>query len=225
MPPGKPSEAVVVRRRVPEELLRTAERLLATYGIDGVSLRQIALEAGQRNQGVVQYHFGSKDGLVRAIIEYRHPPINRRQLQLLEQLKQQGQTSDIRGLVEAMTRPLLEMDPEAHFVPFLARLSARWELYEAYLLSDQGGEGSMAYHKRLRTALKHLPQPVLENRIEIARDMTLNAIANRQSRAAAGSDLGLTDQQFADELYNAAAAIFCAERATQLRSSHRRMTT
>ena len=57
-----------------------AERLFTRDGVDGVSLRQIAVEAGLRNPASVQYHFGSKEALLRAVVELRLPPINERRL-------------------------------------------------------------------------------------------------------------------------------------------------
>lgn len=45
-------------------LLLTAERLFAQRGCDGVSLREIAQEAGSRNNNAVQYHFGSREELL-----------------------------------------------------------------------------------------------------------------------------------------------------------------
>src|SRR3546814_1363010 len=50
-------------------LIEAAERLFATRGIDGVTLAQIQLAAGQSNSSVIGYHFGSKDGLVQAILD------------------------------------------------------------------------------------------------------------------------------------------------------------
>ena len=52
-----------------------AERLFALHGIDGVSLRQIAVEAGSSNNSAVHYHFTSKEGLIRAIFQHRLPQI------------------------------------------------------------------------------------------------------------------------------------------------------
>ena len=54
-----------------ELLLLTAERLLRGARIESVPLRDIGLAAGQRNNGVVQYHFGDRESLVRAIAGYR----------------------------------------------------------------------------------------------------------------------------------------------------------
>ena len=43
-----------------------------------MSLRQIGTAAGMRMAGTVAYHFGDKDGLIRAIIEDRDRPIDER---------------------------------------------------------------------------------------------------------------------------------------------------
>lgn len=48
-------------------IVRAAEVLFAERGLDAVSLREVAVQAGQKNTNAVQYHFGSKEGLVRAI--------------------------------------------------------------------------------------------------------------------------------------------------------------
>ena len=51
-----------------EELVSAAGRLFAERGIEGVSLREIMREANQRNTTALQYHFGDRDGLVRALV-------------------------------------------------------------------------------------------------------------------------------------------------------------
>ena len=43
---------------------QAAQRLFATRGIDGVSVREIASAANQRNSGSVHYYFGTKEALV-----------------------------------------------------------------------------------------------------------------------------------------------------------------
>src|ERR1700712_1647835 len=48
-------------------LMEVAERLFATRGIEAVTLREIQQAAGQSNTSVIRYHFGSRDGLSRAL--------------------------------------------------------------------------------------------------------------------------------------------------------------
>jgi AcrR family transcriptional regulator len=54
-----------------ELLIEAGERLFGERGIDGASLREITAAAGQSNSNVVQYHFGDKAGLIRAILADR----------------------------------------------------------------------------------------------------------------------------------------------------------
>jgi AcrR family transcriptional regulator len=68
----------VSRGSTVDRLIEVAERLFAERGLDGVSLRQIATEAGTSNNSAVRYHFGSKDALIATIIEYRLPRIIQR---------------------------------------------------------------------------------------------------------------------------------------------------
>jgi AcrR family transcriptional regulator len=56
-------------------LMRAAEQLFAQQGVDRVSLREIAVAAGQRNVSAATYHFGSKRELIEAILERHSAPI------------------------------------------------------------------------------------------------------------------------------------------------------
>jgi AcrR family transcriptional regulator len=49
-------------------ILEAAQRVLLTKGFGGLTLRAIAQESGE-NSAMVQYYFGNKDGLVRAMID------------------------------------------------------------------------------------------------------------------------------------------------------------
>lgn len=57
-----------LRSDAAETIKAAALRLFAEHGVDGVTVRQIAEAAGQKNHAAVGYHFGSKDELVRAVI-------------------------------------------------------------------------------------------------------------------------------------------------------------
>src|SRR6266571_3739086 len=59
-----------------EKLMVSAERLFALHGVAGASLREIQDDAGQSNASVIAYHFGSRHGLVRALLTFRYEKIN-----------------------------------------------------------------------------------------------------------------------------------------------------
>ncbi|GGU97321.1 TetR family transcriptional regulator [Streptomyces albospinus] len=50
-----------------EKLIRAAEEIFAAQGVDGAQTRDIVALAGQSNPSAVQYHFGSRAGLLEAV--------------------------------------------------------------------------------------------------------------------------------------------------------------
>lgn len=77
-PRARAVEPTVAQPRAAEatraKILRSAEDLFGEHGFDGVSVRQIALAAGVP-VALINYHFGAKEGLYRAIFEMRSPAI------------------------------------------------------------------------------------------------------------------------------------------------------
>lgn len=57
-----------------ERLLAAGEKLFARHGVHRVTVRELNELAGQRNASALHYHFGSRDGLLRAIVE-RHQEV------------------------------------------------------------------------------------------------------------------------------------------------------
>ena len=69
-----------------ERILDVGERLFADRGFPATSLRDITHEAGV-NIASVNYHFGSKDALLAAVLERRVRPVNARRLELLDAIE------------------------------------------------------------------------------------------------------------------------------------------
>jgi AcrR family transcriptional regulator len=103
-----------------------AEKLFAERGIPEVSLREISSSAGYTNNNAVQYHFGDKDALVRAVYEYRYVPLDEERRRLLAQLPDQPTTDDIVATVaRCLVLPLATLldDPEGSYhLRFAAQL-------------------------------------------------------------------------------------------------------
>jgi len=176
------------RRNARERLIVTAERLFAQRGIGGVSLREIGIEAGQRNNSASQYHFGSKAGLVEAIFAYRMAAINERRVAALAELDARGMGLDLRGLVEAYIHPLAESfndtEGERWYVRFLANV-----------LADPGAASTVNQHRdftegidealdRLDRVLRDLPETVRQERIHAASTLIVTVLASREGAMA-----------------------------------------
>ena len=86
-------------------LMRAAEQLFAQQGVDRVSLREIAIAAGQRNVSAATYHFGGKRELLEAILERHSRPIQERWAAALQ--NDPERQLNLRELVELLVRPIV----------------------------------------------------------------------------------------------------------------------
>ncbi|MFW6690964.1 TetR/AcrR family transcriptional regulator [Streptomyces sp. MAR4 CNX-425] len=67
-------------------LLDAAERLFAEHGFAATSLRTVT-DAADANVAAVNYHFGSKEGLLRAVVQRAMAAVNQERLRLLDELR------------------------------------------------------------------------------------------------------------------------------------------
>lgn len=86
------------------KIRNAAEQLFAQEGFDRVTLRRIARDADQRNVAAVQYHFGSKQGLLSAIVDDHRSEIDDRRAALLEGFG--GEEPDLETLIGFLVEPL-----------------------------------------------------------------------------------------------------------------------
>jgi AcrR family transcriptional regulator len=162
-----------------ESLVRTAERLFALHGLDGVSLRQIGQAAGTGNNSAVQYHFGTKEQLIQAIFEYRLPQLNERRRVLVAQV----QPGDLRAAVEAHLRPMVEMAEgnDSYYMMFLERLENYWVPDHPFARLPKSYQASHRwYFTTVGSLLPDVPAPVRNMRMVGAMDICLHASADRE---------------------------------------------
>ncbi|WP_369243751.1 TetR/AcrR family transcriptional regulator [Streptomyces sp. R41] len=111
-------------------LIRAAEQLFAVKGVDGVSLNEIKRAAGQRNAMALQYHFGDRAGLLRAVLDKHLPAVDAGREALLQQYEDSG-TADLRSLATALVLPaaakLADPDGGREFLQIVAELLNRPE--------------------------------------------------------------------------------------------------
>ena len=94
-------------------ILDVAERLFADSGFIATSLRDITSEANV-NLASVNYHFGSKEALLAAVMERRFRPINEARLQLLDKLEAHAnnKTIALQQIIEALLIPPFQKQME-----------------------------------------------------------------------------------------------------------------
>ena len=93
-----------------DRILDTAEEIFADRGFAAASLREITRKAGV-NLAAVNYHFGSKERLIQAVMARRLGPLNRERLVLLERILENVGTArpPVEAIVEAFIGPALRM--------------------------------------------------------------------------------------------------------------------
>jgi AcrR family transcriptional regulator len=73
-----------------------------------VSLREINEAAGQRNTNALHYHFGDREGLIRALGARHGAELGAIQRRLYERCRADGTLHDLRTLLGLLQRPLTE---------------------------------------------------------------------------------------------------------------------
>ena len=120
------------RERV-EEILRVAKQLIGEKGLDGMTMREVALQTGGPIASVYQY-FPNKEALVSALIDRHMEEMNAAILAELTRVAKLPLAEAARGVIE-LTIKAHAIDPELHRVlteqvPRIGKLARLRELDE-----------------------------------------------------------------------------------------------
>ena len=163
------------------KIILAAERLFGDKGIDAVSLRQINIEAGQKNSSATHYHFGNKKTLINAIYDYRMASVNRRRLALLEAADLDG---NLRLLVEAMVYPIVdEIDASEggpHYIRFLSQMIGNPSVDLNALWSSKHGSALNIILNKMETLMSDMPADILAQRFGLGVAQIFHALADRE---------------------------------------------
>ena len=153
-------------------ILDAAENAIAELGFAEASLRHIVLEA-RVNLATVYYYFGSKRGLMEAVLKRRFGPLRQEHLALLRQAEKaaKGRPVPVEKILEAMLLPPLHLAATApakhHAVTRLfGRIVAEPNPQTQEMLRAQRAEVRTAFLKALQRSLPRAPLPGLLWRME-----------------------------------------------------------
>ncbi|WP_030212973.1 TetR/AcrR family transcriptional regulator [Streptomyces bikiniensis] len=195
-----------------EKLIRAAEELFAAQGVHGAQLRDVVARAGQANPSAVQYHFGSRAGLLDAVMAGRQARTEAVLAPLLE-----GADGDLKGLVTALiTAEAGELRTERG--RRCLRISAQ--------LSHESGVRARTPHPALagtahwrlieriadRLAAAGLPEPLLLERLDLALTVVGAALADRARQYLDGTEPLTGEALFLADLAETTTALLRAPR-------------
>jgi len=160
--------AAVGRDTARAKLVSVGEKLFAQGGINGVSLREIAAKAGQKNHFAVQYHFGSREGLVQAIFDARMMEMEPARGRMLEAAESAGLLNDARTLLDVVYLPQLELEGSrsSHsYAAFLSQYLLRTSSTEFGVFSPDTPPHLARTLSLLRERVGHLPEAAAQRRL------------------------------------------------------------
>ena len=170
--------------RARNTMVDAAERLMAERGIDAVPLRDVLEAAGQRNKSAAHYHFGSREGLIRGIIETRMAPIDDARRELLANAAESNRSPSTADLVTALVEPLADATVRHRhscYARFLARSYAEPVWAKAVEESDFGS-AFRHWRQLLHEHLGAIPESLRRARIDRAVTTAILGIALLEER-------------------------------------------
>ena len=199
-----------------ERILDAAERLFAENGVAATSLRAVMKAAGA-NMAAVHYHFGSRTGLLTALLARRAEPVNRRRIEMLDDLERRYPTGPVPAeeIVRAFYEPAAEMigDPaNSHVSRLIGRIVM--ESNEPEILGRVFGPLARRFVAVIRRAAPHLSEEEARVRLHFLVGAMVFTVAVPRSPApglAAAADMKVIFEQ----LVGFAAAGLVAPRAAE----------
>lgn len=218
------------REKTRQQLILAAERLFAESGIDGVSLRQINVAAGQKNSSAAHYHFGSKSSLILSIYQSRMEHVNLRRVQQIEQLRAENRLSNVRSLVETIVLPIVrEIDADdsgRHYIRFMAHAIGHPQLDLAELWKQEHSGGLAETIKLLHKALPEVQPPLLGQRFGLAFEQIIHSLADREKlRQSASNTFEVDSALFVSNLIDVIAGAMSAPVSEQTFRELERLTS
>ncbi|WP_328335088.1 MULTISPECIES: TetR/AcrR family transcriptional regulator [unclassified Streptomyces] len=191
-----------------EKLIRAAEEIFAAQGVDGAQLRDIIRLAGQSNPSAVQYHFGSRAGLLDTVMAGRQ---RRTEAVLAELIGDGGQ--DLRGLLAALVAAEateLRTERGQRCLQVSAQLSHQSGVRTGIPHPTLEGTAYWQLIGRLAECLEALPEPVRLERVDLALTLIGAAMADRARQYLAGTEPLTGERLFLADLVSMTAALLTA---------------
>jgi AcrR family transcriptional regulator len=91
-----------------QRLLAAAESLFAEHGFEPVSVRDIT-QLAKANVAAINYHFGTRDGLIARVVDRHLPSVNEERLARLDMLERKcgaGKAAPLEEILDAWLRPV-----------------------------------------------------------------------------------------------------------------------
>ncbi len=173
-----------------ETLVKAAERLFAIHGIDAVSMNEITREAGQKNKSALNYHFGSREALLQAVLDRHAPQVTAEREAMLENLSRQEKVT-LPDVVKALVLPLAakmqDADGGVAYLRINAQLLGNADMH-LYRLRQGNTRKSDNLMRALAPLVSALPAAQEKMRMQLVGSFLFHALADQATLQLAMSD-------------------------------------
>ncbi len=153
-------------------LMRAAERLIATHGLANVTVKAITIEAEQKNESALQYHFNNREGLLQAIHQARNLQVQEKRTELLDKLLAENREVRLRDVCSLMIgSTLLHAQSDLEFRQYVkgfAQEVATNRISTNDFIDREAQRGTLETRRLLRESLYFLNEQVFLLRYKTA---------------------------------------------------------
>lgn len=158
-----------------------AAHLFAEHGYEATSMRMITAEAGV-NLAAVNYHFGSKEALLRTILDRAVVPVNEARFRMLDDLLAIEPNPDAEAIMRAFLAPdvaaIVRLNRAGeNQARFVARMYIEASDLMAEIALEQFAEARRRFFAALLGALPHLDEDELAYRMQCVIGIIVYAFA------------------------------------------------
>ncbi len=204
-----PRDATETRAR----LIAEAERLFAEQGIWRVRVQDIVGAAGQKNSSALSYHFGSRSGVLDAILREHGEPIDHDRGAVWAALDDDQTPALIEALIQPLTRRLGTTSGRC-YLRIVAQLSAefsRWDFDPTHVPANLN-----AILRLLRDRATVADKAQRDERVLGMIQLMTASLAERARRIEAGDPLVTDDDVYAANLVDMLTGIIEAPSRTAI---------
>lgn len=221
-PTGQKSRSAVTQNA----LMEAAEKLVAKKGIKNVSIKEIVKEAGQKNESALQYHFGSLQGLIHAIVDKRSLETQMLRAELLTELKSNSREITLRDVCRLMVMPSFLLGRRSpgyrrYILSFSQDLALKSNTLAFVNRHGGGGESGQETSELMQAQLRDLDSHTLQERTQSA--VRLASISMGHHARSKGAFRGETSDLFISNLLDAMVGLLSAPVSSETQSLTKRI--
>ncbi len=169
-----------------ERIISVAEELFSKHGYETASVRQIT-EKARVNVASINYHFGSKEGLLKELMRRRIVPMNKERFSLLRHFQEEAKGSPLRleRIFEAFLRPFFQTGapggrPDSVFMLLLGRAFSELPGLMGNVYEEYFKEIHTTFIAALRGSLPELSPEEVHWRYHFALSLMLASMSQRE---------------------------------------------